>query len=179
MARHLLEVFGSIGGVLSTSAERLRSALPNECEAIEQLRLTSETLRQALRSRVSQGPILGDEQALIEYLFYTMAFSTNEQFRVLFLDARNCLISDEIVATGCVRGVVVHPRQIMRRAVEVGATALILVHNHPSGDPTPSPADIDTTRSVAAAGDVMGLRLQDHLIVARSGYSSLKRGGHI
>lgn len=171
--------FGSTGGVLSASAEALSSEIPGQPAAVEQLRLVRRTLAQALRSRLRQRPILSGEKALIEYLTFTMAYAATERFRVLFLDARNCLLRDEVVASGSVRGVVVHPREIMRRAMEVGATALILVHNHPSGDPAPSPADIETTRRVAAAADLMGLSLHDHLVVARSGYSSLRRLGYL
>lgn len=177
MADSLLTKFGSIGGVLSASADLLSAALPEEPAAVNQLRLVGDTLTQALRSRVCNRPVLSDEKALIEYLTFTMAFADIERFRVLFLDARNCLMRDEIVAVGSVRGAVLHPREVIRRAIEIGASALIVVHNHPSGDPTPSFADEETTRRLAAAADLIGLQLHDHLIVARSGYSSLKRRG--
>lgn len=177
MAAQLLANFSSLGGVLSASADAQSKLLPDEPAAIDQLQLVCTTMTQALKSRVCNRPVLSDERALIEYLTFTMAYADSERFRVLFLDARNCLLLDEIVATGSVRGAVVHPREIMRRAIEIGASALIVVHNHPSGDPTPSPADLETTRRLAGAADLMGLKLHDHLIVARSGYSSLKRRG--
>lgn len=157
--------------------DALSVILPDEPAAIDQLQLVCSTLTQALKSRICDRPVLSDEKALIEYLTFTMAFADIERFRVLFLDARNCLLRDEIVALGSVRGAIVHPREVMRRAIEIGASAMIVVHNHPSGDPTPSDADVETTRRLAAAADLMGLQLHDHFIIARSGYSSLKRRG--
>lgn len=136
-------------------------------------------MEQALRSRLCRRPILSDEKALIEYLTFTMAFSMTEQLRVLFLGARNHLMHDEVVAHGCIREVAVHPREILRRAVEIGATAVIVVHNHPSGDPTPGTADIRTTRALREAADSLGVVVHDHIIVASSGFSSLKRLGHL
>ena len=177
VAGRLLDRFGSTGDVFSASVEALWSVMPEEDAAVDQIQLVQTALRQALRSRLFQGPLLSNEEALIEYLTFTMAYAATERFRVLFLDARNCPLRDAVIATGCIRGVVIHPREIMRRAMEVGATALILVHNHPSGDAAPSAADIETTRCVAAAAKVMGLHLHDHMIVARSGHSSLKRLG--
>lgn len=177
MAARLLFRFESLGGVLGASMDALGALLPDEPAAIDQLELVRTTLTQALRSRICERPILSDEKALVEYLTFTMAYADTERFRVLFLDARNCLLRDEVVAIGSVRGAVVHPREIMRRAIELGASALIVVHNHPSGDPAPSHSDTETTRRLAAAAELMGLRLHDHLIVARSGYSSFKRLG--
>lgn len=179
VASRLLQRFETTGAVLSASAGHLLAALPDETAVVDQLGLVRATLHQALRSRLCRRPLLSDESSLIEYLTFTMAYTNTENFRVLFLDVRNCLIRDEVVASGSVRGVVVHPREIMRRSIELGATALILVHNHPSGDPTPSRADIITSQRVAAAAEVMGVHLHDHLIVARSGASSLKRLGHL
>lgn len=179
VATRLLDRFGGTGDIFAASDDALHATIPDEPDALSQLNLVRSTLKQTLRTRIKARPLASDEQALVEYLTFTMAYAATESFRVLFLDARNCLLRDEVIASGCVREVVVHPREIMRRALEVGATALILVHNHPSGDPTPSPADIKTTHRVAAAAQVMDLNLHDHLIIARSGYVSLKRLGHV
>lgn len=179
IAIRLLERFGSTGDVFSASFEALSATIPDEPRAAEQLRSVRNALEQALRSRLCRRPVLSDEKVLLDYLTFTMAFALTERFRVLFLDPRNRLIVDEVVANGCVRGAVVHPREIMRRAIEVGATALIVVHNHPSGDPTPSTADLRMTQVLAAAATTMGITLHDHLIVARSGYVSLRRLGRL
>jgi len=146
---------------------------------VRQLRLVSDTLAQALRSRLCDRPLLSDEPALLDYLTLTMGHSVVERFRVLFLDARNRLLRDEVMATGSVRGLTVHPREIIRRALELGSTALIVVHNHPSGDPKPSQRDIATTRRLIDAAELMGLQLLDHLIVARAGHVSFKRLGFL
>ena len=163
--------------MLSASDDALNALLPDEPAAVDQLLLVRSTLAQALKSRICNRPILANETALIEYLTFKMAYAVNERFHVLFLNARNCLLLDEVVGSGSVRGTAVYPREIMRRAIEVGATAIIAVHNHPSGDPTPSAADIKTTQHLNAAARLMGLELHDHIIVAESGYCSLKRMG--
>lgn len=165
--------------MFSASDDALTALLNDEHAAIDQLLMVRNTLIQALKSRICNRPILTDERALIEYLTFQMAYTVNERFRVLFLNARNCLLLDEVVGAGSVRGAVIHPREIMRRAIEVGACAIIAVHNHPSGDPTPSKTDIETTRHLRAAAQLMGVELHDHLIVAQSGYSSLKRLGFL
>ena len=179
IATLLLNRFGSTGDVFSASTEALRATIPNEPAVVNHLKLVYATLEQVLRSRLCKRPLLSDEKALIDYLTFTMAFLMTERFRVLFLNSKNRLIIDEVVANGCVRTAAVHPREIMRRAVEVGATAIIVVHNHPSCDPTPSTADLKMTQSLAAAASVMGIQLHDHLIITSSGYVSLKRLGHL
>ena len=179
VARALLRRFNGIGGVLSASGEALISTVPGETAAVRQLRLVSDTLAQALRSRLCNRRLLSDEPALLDYLTLTMGHASIERFRVLFLDARNCLLRDEIMATGSVRGLTVHPREVIRRALELGSTALIVVHNHPSGDPNPSQRDIATTRRLIDAAELMGLQLLDHLIIARAGYVSFKRLGFL
>ena len=108
-----------------------------------------------------------------------MAFSDKEQFRILFLDKRNQLIADEVQQTGTVDHTPVYPREIVKRSLELSATAIILVHNHPSGDPTPSRADIDMTRQIAAVAKPLGIAVHDHIIVGRDGHASLKGLGMI
>lgn len=132
-----------------------------------------------LRAEAAKAPVLGTSEGLIDYLFADMAYLPVERLRVLFLNSKNRLLSDELVSDGSVNEAPFYPREIMRRALEVGATALILAHNHPSGDPQPSDADIRATRRVAEAGRALDIRLHDHVIVARSGWSSLRMLGLI
>ena len=131
----------------------------------------------ALRREALQGPVLGDSKAVMDYLFAVMAHEPLEQLRVLYLDSRNRLLLDETAITGSVNIAPVYPREIVRRSLEVGATALILAHNHPSGDTKPSSEDIRVTRLVAKAGEALDIRLHDHVIVARSGWISLRAAG--
>jgi DNA repair protein RadC len=133
----------------------------------------------ALRPEALEGPVLGDSDAVAAYLFAAMAHARVEQLRVLYLDARNRLLLDETMSEGSVNIAPIYPREIVRRCLEIGATALILAHNHPSGDPEPSGEDIRLTRLVAAAGETLEIRLHDHVIVARSGWISLRAAGYL
>lgn len=130
-----------------------------------------------LREEAQQTPILTDSQALIDYLFAQMAHLPAERLRVLFLNSRNWLLQDEVMVEGSVNEVPIYPREIMRRALEVGATALILAHNHPSGDPAPSKGDIKATQRVAEAAQTLDIQIHDHVILARGGWISFKRLG--
>ena len=178
IAGALLARFGTIAAVLHAGSEAISDTLPDEPAVAEQLGLVCATLEQALRGQVDARPLLSEEKALVDYLTFSMAHARHEQLRVLFLDARNRLLRDEVMAEGGVRAAAVHPREIVRRAMELSATALILVHNHPSGDPSPSAADIEATRRIGAAAALMDIRLHDHLVIARSGWVSLKRLGY-
>jgi len=133
----------------------------------------------ALRREALRSPVLGDTDAVADYLFAAMAHEPVEQLRVLYLNTRNRLLLDETVIEGSINIAPIYPREIVRRSLEVGATALILAHNHPSGDPKPSREDIRVTRLVAAAGSALDIRLHDHVIVARSGWISLRAGGYL
>jgi DNA repair protein RadC len=136
-----------------------------------------DAMLHALRTEALAGPILGDSGALIDYLSLDMAHLPTERLRVLFLNSGNRLLYDETLAEGSVSETPVYPREIMRRALEVGATALILVHNHPSGDPRPGRDDIEATRRIAEAGRALDICIHDHVIVARSGWSSFRALG--
>jgi DNA repair protein RadC len=122
-------------------------------------------------------PALSSRAALIDYCTAAMARSQQEEFRILFLDRKNVLIADEVQTRGTIDHTPVYPREIVKRALELGATAIILVHNHPSGDPTPSRADIEMTRDVAAAARALSIAVHDHLVVGRSGHASFKSLG--
>ena len=132
----------------------------------------------ALRREALQEPVLGDSDAVTAYLFAAMAHEPVEQLRILYLNTRNRLLLDEVVIEGSVNVAPIYPREIVRRSLEVGATALILAHNHPSGDPKPSREDIRVTRLVATAAAALDIRLHDHVIIARSGWVSLRAEGY-
>jgi len=141
--------------------------------------MVREVMLHVLREEALKAPILGTSEALIDYLFADMAHLPAERLRVLFLNAKNRLLRDEIVSEGSVNEAPIYPREIMRRALEVGATALILAHNHPSGDAQPSEGDIRATRRVAEAARALDIRIHDHVILARSGWSSFRALGLI
>jgi DNA repair protein RadC len=145
--------------------------------AVRYLGTIRDAMLHALRTEAYGKPKLDDSQALIDYLSLDMALLPTERLRVLFLNTSNRLLYDETLAEGSVSEAPVYPREIMRRALEVGATALILAHNHPSGDPTPSRGDIDATRRIADAGRALDICIHDHVIVARSGWSSFRALG--
>jgi DNA repair protein RadC len=128
---------------------------------------------------VRKRPLLSSWSALLGYCRTAMAFEEREQFRILFLDKKNALIADEVQQTGTVDHTPVYPREVMRRALELSATAIILVHNHPSGDPRPSRADIDMTRTIIEIGKPLGITVHDHLVIGREGHVSFKGSGLI
>jgi DNA repair protein RadC len=127
-----------------------------------------------LQDKVKQAPVLSSGQAVLDYCRSSMAFADREQFRILFLDKRNHLIADEVQQTGTVDHTPVYPREVMKRALELSATAIILVHNHPSGDPAPSRADIEMTQQIIGVAGPLGISVHDHIIVGRNGTASLK-----
>lgn len=145
--------------------------------AVRHLETIREAMLHALRCNAFSGPILGDSEALLSYLTFDMAHLPTERLRVLYLNAANRLLGDEVAAEGSVNAARVVPRSIMRRALDLGATALILVHNHPSGDPTPSRGDVEATRRIAAAGGALDICVHDHVIVAGAGWSSFRALG--
>lgn len=151
----------------------------NEAKVLAWLATLRSAMLHALRREALQGPVLGDSRAVMDYLFAAMAHEAVEQLRVLYLNTRNRLLFDETLAEGSVNIAPIYPREIVRRSLEVGATALILAHNHPSGDPKPSGEDIRVTRLVAAAAEALDIHLHDHVIVARSGWISLRAAGYL
>ncbi len=127
-----------------------------------------------MKGEVRKKTVLGSWSQVIDYCRSAMAFETREQFRILFLDKRNGLIADEVQQTGTVDHTPVYPREIVKRALELSASAIILVHNHPSGDPTPSTADIQMTRQIVDIARPLGIQVHDHIIVGRDGHASFK-----
>ena len=156
-----------------------RRIVGNDAGLLAWLATLRSAMLHALRREALHGPVLGDSRSVIDYLFAAMAHEPVEQLRVLYLNTRNRLLLDETVAEGSVNVAPVYPREIVKRALEVGATALILAHNHPSGDPRPSGEDVRITRLVATAADALDIRLHDHVIVARSGWTSLRAAGYL
>jgi DNA repair protein RadC len=168
LARLLLDTFGDINRVVTAPAARL-AVIPGVGEAvIQELKLIEAVAQRMARSRIMHRPVLSSWDALLDYCHTAMAHRETEQFRILFLDRKNVLIADEEQSQGTVDHVPVYPREVVKRALELNASALILVHNHPSGDPTPSEADIAMTAQIQEAAAVLGITLHDHLIVGKS-----------
>ena len=177
LAKALLARFGSFGGVIGASVEELRTVTGIGEAAALDLKLLHEVSLRTAREQVARRPVISSWSALIAYVKTALAHETREQFRVLFLDKKNQLIADELMNRGTVDHAPVYPREVVRRALELSASALILVHNHPAGDPTPSSADVDMTRQVIAAARALRVEVHDHLVVGRHGVASLKALG--
>ncbi len=178
-AKALLARFGSLAGVLNADPGALAEVEGMGEVSVAALKIVALAARRMARSEVRQKPVLGSWQALLDYLAIDMAHLTIERVRVLYLDTRNRLILDHQAQEGTIDEAAIHPREVVKRALEVGATALILVHNHPSGNPEPSRADIQITHRIAEAGRLLGITVHDHVIVGREGHVSLKAKGLI
>jgi DNA repair protein RadC len=179
LAKQLLARFGSLGAVLGASPEALKTvAGVGEAVALD-LGLVQEATLRATREAVARRTVISSWSALLAYVKTALAHEPREQVRVLFLDKKNQLIADEVTGEGTVDHAPVYPRELMRRALELSASALILVHNHPSGDPTPSSADVEITRQVIEAGRSLRITVHDHLVVGRDGIASFKALGLI
>jgi DNA repair protein RadC len=163
--------------MLAASPEARLRALSGDRRPACFLEALREAMGHTAALRAMRGPLVADRQALIDYLRIEQAFSPIEIARVLHLDARNRLIRDEVVARGTIDEAAIHVREVIRRAIELNASALILVHNHPSGDATPSRADIELTRNVSDAGRRLGIVVHDHIIVSSEGFSSMREAG--
>ena len=179
LARKLLEVFGDFNGVLSAPAARLRQLRGVGDAVVLELKLVEAAAHRLARAKILRKHVIASWDALLDYCHTTMAHRETEQFRILFLDRRNVLIADEEQARGTVDHVPVYPREVVKRALELNASALILVHNHPSGDPTPSEADIAMTARIEDAARALGITLHDHLIIGRSRELSFRSEGYL
>lgn len=175
MAKQLIARFGSYSAVLSAPPERLAEVEGIKGAVATNLKIVQAAAQRYARHRVDRDmPILGSWSALIDYCRSQMAFNTIEEFRILFLDKKNRLIADEAQQRGTVDHTPVYPREVIKRALEHAATALILVHNHPSGDPAPSSADVQMTRQINDIARPLGITVHDHIIIGRNGHASLK-----
>lgn len=179
LAKALLKHFGSLSAVLDAEPGALRQ-VPGMGEAgIGAVKIAALAARRMARSEVVQMPLLGSWQALIDYLTIDMANLTVERVRVLYMNAQNRLILDHKVGDGTIDEAAIHPREVIRKAFDIGASALILVHNHPSGNPEPSRADIQITNRIAEAGRLLGITVHDHVIIGKGVHVSLRAKGLI
>lgn len=179
LAKALLREFGGIAGLITADAEAI-ARVPGMGEtSIAALKIAHAAALRLLRAEVAERPVLANWQALLDYLRADMAHHAVERVRVLHLNSRNMLIRDELMSEGSIDEAAVYVREVIRRAIDLGSAAIILVHNHPSGDPSPSRADIEITRNVAEAGKRLGIAVHDHIIMGSQGHASLRAMGLI
>ena len=177
LARKLIETFGDFGSVIGAPSKQLNAVKGVGTSVVTELKIVEAAAQRLARSKVIHHHVVASWNALIDYCHTVMDHREVEQFRILFLDRKNRLIADEEQARGTVDHVPVYPREVVKRALDLNASALILVHNHPSGDPTPSESDISVTRQIQYACDVMGLSVHDHIIVGKSKEISFRSKG--
>lgn len=174
LAKSLIAQFGSFAEVISAPPSRLAETEGLGEAAILELKIVQSAANRLARGAVKRRAVLSSWSSVLDYCRSAMAFGDREQFRVLFLDKRNQLIADEVQAVGTVDHTPVYPREVVKRALELSATAIVLVHNHPSGDPTPSHADVQMTKQIVEVAKPLGIEVHDHIIVGREGHASLK-----
>jgi DNA repair protein RadC len=174
LAKALIAKFGSFAEVVHAPEARLREISGLGDAAVTEMKLIAATASRVAKGQVKQRTMLSSWSSVIDYCRAAMAFADKEQFRILFLDKRNQLIADELQQVGTVDHTPVYPREVVKRALELSATAIILVHNHPSGDPTPSQADIQMTKQIVEIAKPLGISVHDHIIVGKNGHASLK-----
>lgn len=174
LAKELVARFGSFAEVIAAPRARLLEVKGMGEAAVTELKIVHAAAQRLARGEVRKRPVLSSWGSVLDYCRTAMAFSDKEQFRLLFLDKRNQLIADELQQTGTVDHTPVYPREVVKRALELSATALILVHNHPSGDPTPSRADVRMTQAIIDVAKPLGIAVHDHIIVGKEGHASLK-----
>jgi DNA repair protein RadC len=179
LAKALINRFGSFANVLAARQEELMATRGLGPHSVAAIKLVQASALRMARAEVLDRPVLNRWDSLIDYLTMAMARENIEQFRVLFLDSKNRLIADEAQAKGTVNHTPVYPREVVKRALDLHATALILVHNHPSGDPTPSRADIEMTQEIRRAGELLSIVVHDHVIIGRGRHLSFRREGLI
>lgn len=179
LAKDLLTEFGSLASLLAADPKELQRVPGLGESAAAAIKFVEAVMLRSQRRRLEGRPVLSSWQALTDYLHASMAHRTSEEFRVIFLDTKNQIMRDEVLGTGTVNAAPVYPREVVKRALEIQAAAVILVHNHPSGDPTPSRDDITMTRSVIEAGRHLGLTVHDHVIIGQTGHISMRAQGLI
>ncbi len=177
LAKTLIKHFGSLAGVLSASRQELATVEGLGEASIAALKIVPEAARRLALEEASERPVIASWDKLLAYCRIAMGREKIEQFRLLFLDKKNRLIADELQQSGTVDHTPVYPREVIKRALELGASALILVHNHPSGDATPSKADIEMTREIQEAATKLGISVHDHIVISKSGHNSFKSLG--
>jgi DNA repair protein RadC len=177
LAKRLIEKFKTFAEVINADADRLKEVSGVGDRVVEEFNLIRIAAQRLIKGEILQRPVLGSWQAVIDHCRAMHAFDNKEAFRILFLDKRNQLLADEVQGTGTVDHTPVYVREVVKRALELSSTSIILVHNHPSGDPAPSRADIDMTKMIVIAAKPLGIVVHDHIIVGRQGHASLKALG--
>jgi DNA repair protein RadC len=179
LAKRLLDEFGGLPALLAASPAELERLDGLGSGAVAAIKFVEAVALRSLRTAALDRPVLSGWQALTDYLHASMAHRTTEEFRVIFLNNRNVMMRDEAMGQGTINAAPVYPREIVKRALELGAASLVLVHNHPSGDPQPSRDDIQMTRAIIEAGRHLGLSVHDHVIIGRGGHVSMRAQGLI
>ncbi len=179
LAKALIDTFGSFAEVISAPIERLREVEGLGEAATVELKVVQAASLKLMQARVMNRPVLRSWAKVVEYCTASMAYDMTEQFRILFLDHKHALVADEVQQRGTVNHTPVYPREVVKRALDLGASGIVLVHNHPSGDPTPSRADIDMTKEIEDAGRALKIELIDHLIIGRGAHVSMRQTGLI
>ncbi|MEX3009186.1 DNA repair protein RadC [Hoeflea sp. TYP-13] len=174
IAKALLDRFGSISEIMGAPVNLLCEVQGIGETVAGDIKVIAALTQRMLRTDIINRPVLASWSAVVEYCKTAMAYERREQFRILFLDKKNTLIADEVQQSGTVDHTPVYPREVVRRALELSATAIILVHNHPSGDPTPSRADVEMTHKIIEAASPLDIAVHDHIIIGRAGHASLK-----
>jgi DNA repair protein RadC len=177
LAKQLLSRFGTFAEVMSADPQRLMEVRGVGEQVATEIKIVHAAAMRLMRGQVINRPLLNTWNAILDYIRAAMAFNDIEQFRILFLDKKNQLIADEVQQEGTVDHTPVYTREVVKRALELAASAIVLVHNHPSGDPTPSMADVEMTKKIVDAGHRLGLTVHDHVIVGRKGHFSFRSNG--
>ena len=177
LAKSLLNRFGGLAGVFNADASALAQHPGMGETSAAALKIVALAARRLARTGVQDQPVLASWQALIDYLTIDMAHLNHERVRVLYLDTKNRLIADEVLSEGSLDEAAIHPREVVKKALDLGSAAMIMVHNHPSGSPEPSRADIAITNRIAEAGRLLGITLHDHVIIGKEGHVSLRAKG--
>lgn len=175
----LMDEFGSLARILTAGVDAQRRVIGHQPKALRCLGLVRDAMLHALKTEIETAPVLSSGEAVLRYLHVAMAQQSREQVRALFLAQGHRLIRDEVLWTGCVTAAAVYPREVMRRALELGSVSLVLVHNHPSGNLEPSRDDIQITRALVEAGRHLQVAINDHIIISRTGHTSLRTMGYI
>lgn len=179
LAKSLLDSFGSLPELMSASHSAISQIDGISENTATAIKTVTAIANRMIKQEIMQKPVLNNWTRLIDYCHMSMAHETREHFRILFLNKKNEMIADEIQGSGTVDHTPAYPREIMKRALELGATALILVHNHPSGDPKPSQADIDMTKAIIEGARTFNITIHDHIVIARNGHTSFRQEGLI
>lgn len=177
LAKALIARFGDLSAVLAAAPQRIAEVEGAGPAVAAELSVLQAVLERGQKAEFSKRPVVSSWSALLAYCRTAMAHAPREQFRVLFLDVKNQLIADEVLNEGTIDHAPVYPREVARRALELSAASVILVHNHPSGDPSPSPADVQITKEIIAAAKAVGVKVHDHLVIGRNGAASFKTLG--